>query len=348
MNYTINELANLFGITTNKARFYEKKGLVQPKRNPSNDYRMYSEDDVLKMQTILMYRSIGMPINQIQSLLSEENQSSYVDHFNHLWELTIKELQRIKSIKKTLEKVMDELYVSDINHIQGNIINHIQNDQKIFSIQSDWKDEWNFDNWAETYDRSIDAVKGKEGIYLSYDKLLELVTDKTSEEAHEGDLVLDIGIGTGNLTEKLLSKKLNVMGVDQSRNMLCAVKKKMPQLKVRLGDFMNLPFENNTFERIATTYAFHHLKDHEKVIALEEMLRVLKVNGRIVIGDMMFESDRERTRLMSLMTENEIEEVNDEYYSNIEHLKTTVESFGCTLKSTQVDKICWVVEIIKK
>jgi len=345
MTYTIKELADLFGITTNKARFYEKKGLIKPKRE-DNDYRFYTEEDVLKIQTILMYRSLGMPIEHIKKIMLED-ENSYIERFHHLWKLTNDELQRLSSIKSTLEKIMDEIYETDQQVMNNKIMSFIQEDQKIFDIKSGWEDKWNFDNWAKTYDQSIDHFKGQDGIYQSYDDLLDEVTKIASEDMTSDHLVLDIGVGTGNLTQRLLKKNLSVVGVDQSRNMLCEVKRKLPQLKVRLGDFMNLPFSDQSFDRIATTYAFHHLEDHEKEIALKEMSRVIKSNGKIVIGDMMFESTNERQRLMSLMTEEEVEEVNDEYYSNIEHLKEAGERIGLSLKYYPIDKICWVVVLEK-
>ena len=71
--------------------------------------------------------------------------------------------------------------------------------------------------------------------------------------------------------------------------MLYIARKKHPNLKLRLGEFLKLPFDRGSFDRIVTTYAFHHLTDIEKEFALKEMLRVLKCHGEIIIGDMMFQ-----------------------------------------------------------
>lgn len=130
--------------------------------------------------------------------------------------------------------------------------------------------------------------------------------------------------------------------------MLAVAKNKFPQVKVRLGDFMNLPFDNGTFDAIASTYAFHHLNEFEKEIALDEMIRVLKPHGSIVIGDMMFESETEKERLMADMTPAQIDEVNDEYYGIISHLAAFVSKRGMRLVKQQFDALCWMVKIEKR
>ena len=43
---TIKEVEQLTGITRQNIRFYEREGLITPRRNPENQYREYSADDV--------------------------------------------------------------------------------------------------------------------------------------------------------------------------------------------------------------------------------------------------------------------------------------------------------------
>ncbi len=110
--------------------------------------------------------------------------------------------------------------------------------------------------------------------------------------------------------------------------MLNVAKEKYPKLKLRLGDFLNIPYENNVFDIIVSTYAFHHLNEEEKIISIKEMLRVLKDNGRIVIGDLMFESDIVKETMMKIFTKDQIEEIEDEYYSNIDLLRNEFKRYN--------------------
>lgn len=348
MAYTIKTLADLFQITTNKIRFYEKKGLLEPIRNPNNDYRLYEETDVLRLQRILLYRALGLSIDQIKTILTTDTEKTPLDQFNQLWELTNREIHRLTGIRSTLEQILDTLYESEFESQTERISQYIQNNQTTFQIRTHWKDQWNFNDWAGHYDDTIRHMKQQDGIYQSYDKLLDTVAKSCPTNQTSPPYLLDIGIGTGNLSKKLLATGAKVIGVDQSREMLAVAKNKFPQVKVRLGDFMNLPFDNGTFDAIASTYAFHHLNEFEKEIALDEMIRVLKPHGSIVIGDMMFESETEKERLMADMTPAQIDEVNDEYYGIISHLAAFVSKRGMRLVKQQFDALCWMVKIEKR
>lgn len=345
MPHTIKTLADMFKVTTNKIRFYEKKGLLKPIRNPNNDYRLYEETDVLRLQRILLYRALGLSIDQIKAILTTDTEKTPLDQFNQLWELTNREIHRLNGIRSTLEQILDTLYESEFESQTDRISQYIQNNQTSFQIRSHWEDQWDFNDWAGRYDETIHRMKHQDGIYQSYDKLLDTVAKNCPTNQKTPPCLLDIGIGTGNLSKKLLATGAAVIGVDQSREMLAVAKNKFPQVKVRLGDFMNLPFDNGTFDGIASTYAFHHLNEQEKEIALDEMIRVLKPHGSIVIGDMMFESETEKQRLMADMTPAQIEEVNDEFYGIISHLAAFVSKRGMRLVKKQIDAICWMIKI---
>ncbi len=65
---TIKEVENELGITRANVRFYEKEGLIFPKRNPLNDYRDYSKEDVETLRRILFLRSLDVPLESIRLL----------------------------------------------------------------------------------------------------------------------------------------------------------------------------------------------------------------------------------------------------------------------------------------
>ena len=68
----INELERLTGITKQNIRFYEKKALLHPNRNPENNYREYSEEDVATLKTIKLLRKLDFSLEDIHSVLSAE------------------------------------------------------------------------------------------------------------------------------------------------------------------------------------------------------------------------------------------------------------------------------------
>ena len=61
----IGEVASETGLSISNIRFYEKKGLLVPSRKEESGYRDYTEDDVRRLKTILLYRKMGLPIETI-------------------------------------------------------------------------------------------------------------------------------------------------------------------------------------------------------------------------------------------------------------------------------------------
>ncbi|WP_215143161.1 MerR family transcriptional regulator [Exiguobacterium qingdaonense] len=66
--YTIQQLAALAGTTTRTLRHYDTIGLLVPARD-DNDYRRYTSSDAERLQLILLYRTLDVPLDQIRQLL---------------------------------------------------------------------------------------------------------------------------------------------------------------------------------------------------------------------------------------------------------------------------------------
>ena len=69
MTYTVSELAKLSRVSTRTLRYYDQIGLLKPKRDNTNDYRVYTEADIDRLQQILFYRELGMVLEEIKSIL---------------------------------------------------------------------------------------------------------------------------------------------------------------------------------------------------------------------------------------------------------------------------------------
>ena len=67
----IKEAEERLGIPRAAIRFYEKQGLIQPKRNPDNEYREYSEEDLKRLKKILVLRKLGFSLSEIEDLLED-------------------------------------------------------------------------------------------------------------------------------------------------------------------------------------------------------------------------------------------------------------------------------------
>ena len=65
----VKEAEKVSGISGQNIRYYEKEGLITPKRNPVNSYRDYDEENIRSLKIIRMLRMLDMPIEQIRLIL---------------------------------------------------------------------------------------------------------------------------------------------------------------------------------------------------------------------------------------------------------------------------------------
>lgn len=144
------------------------------------------------------------------------------------------------------------------------------------------KDVNKFDEWAVTYDGDF-ATFGlcKEAI----ERIVDLV------ESYSPRYVLDIGTGTGALL-LALSRRINAkfIGIDISGQMLRKAKENLRNVSVELkkGSFLSIPINDSSVDVVVSNLAMHHLPDALKIKSIKEIKRVLKTNGKVVIGDIIF------------------------------------------------------------
>jgi len=206
------------------------------------------------------------------------------------------------------------------------------------------------DNQAKNYDKAVktsircDQDYIRENYFQLHDRVIELLNINSK------DCILDIGIGTGLLEEKI-NNKCSLSGIDVSIKMLEKVKEKALNVELKEGSFLSIPFKDRCFSKIITCFAFHHLSDEEKLIALTEMERVLTDNGKIIIGDFMYENNKKLKLLKEEFINNGrhdmIEEMQDENFTNIDWLLNLYESNNYSIKYEQISTISWIVEIQK-
>lgn len=109
-------------------------------------------------------------------------------------------------------------------------------------------------------------------------------------DLQRGDRVLDVACGTGQLAVELARRVVpggSVIGVDAAEEMVVrataiSTRARLP-VSFQTASASGLPFPDGTFDAVTCTLAIHHLADPGH--AVEEMLRVLRPNGRLLIAD---------------------------------------------------------------
>lgn len=70
MEYTIQQLAHLSGVSKRTLRYYDQEGLLPPKRTSSSGYRIYGSEQVDRLQQILFLKQFGLKLTDIKASLT--------------------------------------------------------------------------------------------------------------------------------------------------------------------------------------------------------------------------------------------------------------------------------------
>lgn len=204
-----------------------------------------------------------------------------------------------------------------------------------------------FEEWAGSYD---DSVAGKDpqyaAVFLHYDKILKEVTKYTIGS------VLEFGVGTGNLTRKLMEKGSTVFGVEPSEAMREIAAKKLPKLLLHEGNFLDFPDFVSPIDSIVSTYAFHHLTDTEKDTAIAKFAELLTTNGKVIFADTMFESASAKEDIIENAAKKGytdlIADLNREYYPTIGTLKELFEKNQFSVTFKKMNDFVWLLVAERK
>jgi ubiquinone/menaquinone biosynthesis C-methylase UbiE len=123
------------------------------------------------------------------------------------------------------------------------------------------------------------------GVEASHRKLISQAAIST------GHRVLEIGCGTGNLV--ILAKRLNpaasVVGMDPDPKALAHARRKAQRSGVAIqfdpGFSEELPYPDASFDRVLSTFMLHHLQPDAKLLAVQEVYRILKPGGSLHLAD---------------------------------------------------------------
>ncbi|AMY51442.1 SAM-dependent methyltransferase [Rhodococcus sp. 05-2254-5] len=143
-----------------------------------------------------------------------------------------------------------------------------------------------YDTVAESY---ADLVRDElDGRHLEHG-LLATFADRVSS----GD-VLEVGCGTGRITEHLHCLGVDVAGMDLSPNMIEVARREHPHLRFEVGSMEELEAGDSTLAGIVAWYSIIHTPPHQLSTIFAELHRVLVPEGLLLLA---FQAGNERVRL---------------------------------------------------
>lgn len=185
MEYTINKLAQLAGISTRTLRYYDELGLLKPSRISTNGYRIYGGAEIARLQQILFYREMEVPLEEIRKILDSSDYDETTSLEVHLKALTEKQarLERlILTVEKTIAAAKGEETMTDKERFEG------FKEQMILDNEKEYGKEVREKYGEDVVDASNQKLKGM--TWEQHDRMQELsrqLNETLREAIKDGD-----------------------------------------------------------------------------------------------------------------------------------------------------------------
>jgi len=106
--FTVKQLAKLAGISVRTLHHYDEIGLLKPGARTETNYRYYGEKELLRLQQVLFYKELDMPLAKIAEILDDPSFDTEEALRSHKKEL-VKRKNRTNELLKTIDKTLIHL-----------------------------------------------------------------------------------------------------------------------------------------------------------------------------------------------------------------------------------------------
>lgn len=203
MEYTVQKLGKLAGISTRTLRYYDEIGILKPARINSSGYRIYGEKEVDRLQQILFYRELDVSLDSIKKIVASpsfdaanalrEHREKLLDKRNQLDAL-------IANVNKTIALTGGVIKMSNKEKFEGFKKNVIEGNEKKYGKEI--REKYG-NNTIEKSNAKMMNMTQKQ--YDEVTKLAELLNTTLAEAFKNGDPASEIAQGAADLHKKWIS-----------------------------------------------------------------------------------------------------------------------------------------------
>ncbi|NLM40478.1 MAG: MerR family transcriptional regulator [Firmicutes bacterium] len=203
MQYTVKQLGDLAGVSARTLRYYDEIDLLKPSAVTEAGYRLYGPDAVDRLQQILLYREMGMGLDQIKRIMNDPQfdlKEALLSHRKSLLQRKAQLEQLLETVERSLAGLEGRIHVTDKEKFEG------------FKKQLVADNEAKYGKEArEKYgDEAVDASNAKlMGMspedWENFKKVEEELIETLRAAMEEGDPDSDLGLKVGELHRRWLS-----------------------------------------------------------------------------------------------------------------------------------------------
>lgn len=120
----ISDAAKLYSVSTRTLRYYEEIGLLSSLRDENSNYRVYDDDNIRRLEQIVLLKNLNFSLNDISSMLKMEEDQVIIDYLTIKLKELDSEINKLNNIKDILMSIIKIINTSGITNV--NIYNLIR------------------------------------------------------------------------------------------------------------------------------------------------------------------------------------------------------------------------------
>ncbi|HNZ28494.1 MAG: HTH-type transcriptional activator mta [Candidatus Aerophobetes bacterium ADurb.Bin490] len=187
--YTVKKLAAIAGVSVRTLHHYDKTGILRPFKRTDAGYRVYREKELLKLQQIMFYRELEMPLNRVKVIINKAGFDMVKALENHKKCLTERN-QRTKVLIRTIDKTIKSLKEKNAMLKDEELYEGFSKEE-IKAIKKEVKEKYDPKMVKESYQKVAGLSKPqydslmKEGEDIAKEMALLLGSDPAGEKAQK-------------------------------------------------------------------------------------------------------------------------------------------------------------------
>lgn len=271
--YTSGEFARKAHVTLRTLRYYDKENLLHPSARTPGGARLYTNEDLVRLQQILLFKYFGFSLSEIRELsLASTDTSVLLQSMRIQRRLLSERAEEIREMQTAMDETIQMM--EEGSWIEwSSMLDLIHLTSMEESLKTQYVNTSNIDARIRLH---RDYSVNREGWFPWVFRQCGL---------KEGMRVLEIGCGNGALWTENASRvpgSVSVELTDKSEGLVRAVQRDLgsdPRFSFRVFDAQDIPEEDGSFDLVIADHVLFYCEDVP--CALKEIARVLAPGGRL-------------------------------------------------------------------
>ena len=103
--WTVGQVADLFGVTVRTLHHYDEIGLLVPSERSRAGYRLYTDEDLTRLQQVVVYRRLELPLDEIATLLDGGEDAA--DHLRRQRDTVMQRLDELTELVAAIDRALE-------------------------------------------------------------------------------------------------------------------------------------------------------------------------------------------------------------------------------------------------